>query len=68
MDKKFGIVVYLNTPNAKYPIPVNVAETFNKKKEGVADVSYTSYDGLHWNEIMTYFDTGNAALKAFTKK
>lgn len=64
----FSVVVKLNTPKYKYPIPIE-SPMYNYSSLATANSgeSYVSPNGKNWSDLSDSYSNANVCLKAFTQ-
>lgn len=66
---KFSVVVKLQTPGNKYPVPLEYAVSgATSGATAHPGESFTSSDGTTWKDITSSIATANVCLKAFSNK
>jgi hypothetical protein len=66
---RFAVVVRLQTPGFKYPVPVELAVSGESSAAAShPGESYTSGDGSSWSDLTKWDATANVCLKAFSNK
>jgi hypothetical protein len=65
---RFSIVVRLNTPGNKYPVPVEYPISgFSSGARAGRGESFVSGSGTSWTDLSTAYQNANVCLKAFTR-